>query len=119
MAKKKKKKRSAAELHRNVKDSLLALPVATIASEYGALPRSLPAPSLPVVTGSRIAELMPSAFVIAFLAAVESLLSAMVADRMTGGSHRPNAEVAAQGWANIASALFGSISGSASAIWRN
>ncbi len=85
------------------------LPVETIASQYGALPRSLPVPSLPVVTGSRIAELLPSAFVIAFLAAVESLLSAMVADRMTGGSHRPNAEVAAQGWANIASALFGGL----------
>jgi SulP family sulfate permease len=85
------------------------LPVQTIASQYGALPDSLPMPSLPVVTGSRIAELMPSAFVIAFLAAAESLLSAMVADRMIGGSHRPNAEVAAQGWANIASALFGGL----------
>jgi SulP family sulfate permease len=61
------------------------------------------------VTGSRLAELMPSAFVIAFLAAIESLLSAMVADRMIGGSHRPNAEVFAQGWANIASALFGGL----------
>jgi sulfate permease, SulP family len=89
--------------------ALLVLPIETIASQYGALPRSLPMPALPVVTGSRIAELMPSAFVIAFLAAVESLLSAMVADRMIGGSHRPNAEVAAQGWANIASALFGGL----------
>ena len=61
------------------------------------------------MTGSRIAELLPSAFVIAFLAAVESLLSAMVADRMIGGSHRPNAEVLAQGWANIGSALFGGL----------
>ena len=52
---------------------------------------------------------MPSAFTIAFLAATESLLSAMVADRMIGGSHRPNAEVMAQGWANIASALFGGL----------
>ncbi len=85
------------------------LPVATIATQYGELPRSLPLPSLPVVTGSRIAELMPSAFVIAFLAAVESLLSAMVADRMIGGSHRPNAEVMAQGWANIGSALVGGL----------
>jgi sulfate permease, SulP family len=89
--------------------AVLFLPVETIASQYGALPRSLPMPSLPVVTGSRIAELMPSAFVIAFLAAVESLLSAMVADRMIGGSHRPNAEVMAQGWANIGSALFGGL----------
>jgi len=89
--------------------ALLAWPVETIASQYGALPQSLPMPALPVVTGSRIAELMPSAFVIAFLAAVESLLSAMVADRMIGGSHRPNAEVMAQGWANIGSALFGGL----------
>lgn len=89
--------------------ALLAWPVETIASQYGALPQSLPMPSLPVVTGSRIAELMPSAFVIAFLAAVESLLSAMVADRMIGGSHRPNAEVMAQGWANVGSALFGGL----------
>ena len=89
--------------------ALLVLPVETIASQYGALPRSLPMPSLPAVTGSRIAELLPSAFVIAFLAAVESLLSAMVADRMIGGSHRPNAEVLAQGWANIASGLVGGL----------
>jgi SulP family sulfate permease len=89
--------------------ALLLLPVETIASQYGALPRSLAIPSLPVVTGSRIAELLPSAFVIAFLAAVESLLSAMVADRMIGGSHRPNAEVMAQGWANVGSALFGGL----------
>jgi SulP family sulfate permease len=88
---------------------LLVLPVETISSQYGALPRSLPLPAFPVVTGSRIAELLPSAFVIAFLAAVESLLSAMVADRMIGGSHRPNAEVLAQGWANIGSALFGGL----------
>ena len=89
--------------------ALLILPVETIASQYGELPRSLPMPAFPDVTGSRIAELMPSAFVIAFLAAVESLLSAMVADRMIGGSHRPNAEVLAQGWANIGSALFGGL----------
>jgi len=89
--------------------ALALLPVETIASQYGALPRSLPMPALPVVTGSRVAELLPSAFVIAFLAAVESLLSAMVADRMIGGSHRPNAEVMAQGWANIGSALFGGL----------
>jgi SulP family sulfate permease len=89
--------------------ALLAWPVATIESQYGALPRSLPLPSLPPITGSRVAELMPSAFVIAFLAAIESLLSAMVADRMIGSSHRPNAEVLAQGWANLGSALFGGL----------
>jgi SulP family sulfate permease len=89
--------------------ALAVLPVETIGSQYGALPHSLPMPALPVVTGSRIAELLPSAFVIAFLAAVESLLSAMVADRMIGGSHRPNAEVLALGWANIGSALVGGL----------
>lgn len=93
----------------SVLGAIFVLPVETIASQYGALPRSLPLPSLPVVTGSRIAALMPSAFVIAFLAAVESLLSAMVADRMIAAKHRPNAEVMAQGWANIGSALFGGL----------
>ncbi len=89
--------------------ALWALPVDTIASRYGELPRHLPMPTLPTITLARIAELLPSAFVIAFLAAIESLLSAMVADRMIEGSHRPNAEVLAQGWANIGSALFGGL----------
>jgi sulfate permease, SulP family len=66
-------------------------------------------PSFPAVTAERLIELLPSAFVIAFLAAIESLLSAMVADRMVEGKHRPNAEVLAQGWANIGSALFGGL----------
>jgi SulP family sulfate permease len=90
--------------------TLLAhLSVDTIGSRYGALPSHLPWPALPHVTGAKITELLPSAFVIAFLAAIESLLSAMVADRLIGGSHRPNAEVMAQGWANIGSALFGGL----------
>ena len=89
--------------------AILALPVATIASQYGPLPNKLPVPAFPDVTFARVVELMPSAFVIAFLAAIESLLSAMVADRMIGGSHRPNAEVLAQGSANIGSALFGGL----------
>ncbi len=88
---------------------LAGLPVDTIASRYGELPRGLPMPHLPIVSLDRITELMPSAMVIALLAAIESLLSAMVADRMIGGSHRPNAEVLAQGWANIGSALFGGL----------
>ncbi len=89
--------------------ALLDLPVATIASRYGELPRALPMPALPVITADRLAELLPSALVIAFLAAIESLLSAMVADRMIESRHRPNAEVSAQGWANIGSALFGGL----------
>ena len=89
--------------------ALLHLPVDSIGSRYGALPSHLPLPALPVITLQRLVELMPSALVIAFLAAIESLLSAMVADRMIGASHRPNAEVLAQGWANIGSSLFGGL----------
>ena len=85
------------------------LPVDTIFSRYGALPAGLPLPALPHASISRMVELLPSALVIAFLVAIESLLSAMVADRMIEGSHRPNAEVLAQGWANIASSLFGGL----------
>lgn len=58
---------------------------------------------------ARVSELMPSALVIAFLAGIESLLSAMVADRMIQGQHRPNAELLAQGAANIGSSLFGGL----------
>ncbi|MFZ7093490.1 SulP family inorganic anion transporter [Primorskyibacter sp. 2E233] len=87
--------------------SLFGLPVETIHSRFGDLPSTLPVPMLPQITWERVTELLPSAFVIAFLAGVESLLSAMVADRMIGGQHRPNAEVLAQGAANIGSALFG------------
>jgi len=85
------------------------LPVDTIGSRFGALPSQLPMPKLPVLSADRVTELLPSAFVIAFLAGVESLLSAMVADRMTGGTYRRNAEVLAQGAANIGSALFGGL----------
>ena len=89
--------------------ALLALPVDTIQSRFGALPGGLPFPSLPHVSIARIGELLPSAFVIAFLAGVELLLSAIVADRMTGGKHRPNAELLAQGAANVVSPLFGGL----------
>ena len=89
--------------------ALLALPVDTLYSRFGSLPAGLPAPSLPHVSIARISDLLPSAFVIAFLAAVESLLSAIVADRMIGGTHRSNAELLAQGAANIASPLFGGL----------
>jgi len=85
------------------------LPVDTIFSQFGSLPHALPVPALPDISAARIIELLPSALVIAFLASVESLLSAMVADKMIGGHHRPNAEVLAQGFANIGSALFGGL----------
>lgn len=65
--------------------ALMALNVDTIHSRFGDLPSTLPAPRLPDLSMSRFAELFPSAVTIAFLAGVESLLSAMVADRMIGG----------------------------------
>src|SRR5215213_652723 len=89
--------------------SMLSLPVDTIHSRFGELPAGLPLPHVPHVSIARMSELLPSAFVIAFLAAVESLLSAIVADRMIGGTHRSNAELMAQGAANIASPLFGGL----------
>ena len=89
--------------------ALTELPVETLASRFGVLPSQLPMPTFPDVTLTRVVELFPSAIVIAFLAGVESLLSAMVADRMIDGHHRPNAEVLAQGLANIGSAMFGGL----------
>lgn len=89
--------------------ALLPLPVDTIFSRFGALPSGLPAPTIPHLSVARISELLPSAFIIAFLAAVESLLSAIVADRMIGGQHRSGAELLAQGIANITSPLFGGL----------
>ena len=90
--------------------ALFNLPVETIGSRFGGVPSTLPAPALPIVTIERLRELFQPAFTIAFLAGVESLLSAMVADGMTGRRHRSNCELLAQGVANIGSALFGGIS---------
>ncbi len=86
--------------------ALLDLPVDTLHTRFGNMPDRLPWPKLPEFSLPRLLELVPSAFVIAFLAGVESLLSAVVADKLIGGKHRPNAELSAQGIANIASALF-------------
>ena len=86
--------------------AVMALPVDTLGSRFGELPDHLPWPELPDLSISRLVELFPSALVIAFLAGVESLLSAMVADKMITGHHRPNAELTAQGVANITSAFF-------------
>lgn len=88
---------------------LFNLPVDTIGSRFGDLPSSLPAFALPTITLDRIRILVPDAFTIAFLAGIESLLSAVVADGMTGQRHRSNAELVAQGVANTASALFGGL----------
>lgn len=89
--------------------AFMNLPVDTLYSRFGALPNHLPMPHLPEISWDRLVELLPSAIIIAFLAGVESLLSAMVADRMIGGHHRPNAELTAQGAANLASSLFGGL----------
>ncbi|HEU0055609.1 MAG TPA: SulP family inorganic anion transporter [Longimicrobium sp.] len=88
---------------------LLGLEVETIGSRFGAIPASLPAPRLPDVSLAELRALVPAAFTIALLAAIESLLSAVVADGMIGGRHRSNMELVAQGVANIASPLFGGI----------
>jgi SulP family sulfate permease len=83
--------------------------VETVAGRYGELPNGLPWPRLPHATLDQALDLLPSAFTIALLAGIESLLSALVADRMFGGKHRSSAELLAQGAANIASPLFGGL----------
>ncbi len=83
------------------------LPVETIGSRFGGISASLPHPVLPHVTLSEVQGLVAPAFTIAILAAVESLLAAVVSDGMIGGRHRSNMELVAQGVANIASPLFG------------
>jgi SulP family sulfate permease len=88
----------------------IALPsVATVTSRFGALPHGLPAPHLPPISWPLIVEMAPAAVTVALLAGIESLLSALVADRMIGGAHRTSAELLAQGAANIAAPLFGGI----------
>jgi sulfate permease, SulP family len=89
---------------------LLHLPIETIGSHFGGVPHGLPMPKLPSVTASRLLEILPTALSFTLLGGVESLLSAKVADGMTGRRHRYNMELVAQGIANMASALFGGIS---------
>jgi SulP family sulfate permease len=85
------------------------LPVETIGSRFGGIPSSLPAIALPAIDMARIIAVLPDAAAIALLAGIESLLSAVVADGMSGRRHRPDTELIAQGFANIGSALFGGI----------
>lgn len=85
------------------------LPVDTIGSVFGSVPNTLPMPSLPAIDFGMIKELLPSAFTIALLAGIESLLSAVVADGMIGTKHNSNTELIAQGIANILSPIFGGI----------
>jgi SulP family sulfate permease len=85
------------------------LPVETIGSRFGALPHGLLMPRLPMVTPALLLQVLPVALSFTLLGGVESLLSARVADGMTGRKHRSNMELIAQGVANIGSALFGGI----------
>jgi SulP family sulfate permease len=90
---------------------VFSLAVGTIESQFGAIPRTLPSPGLSGLMPSLLHFhlLIPDALVIAFLAGIESLLSAVVADGMTGGRHKSNCELVAQGFANIGSMFFGGI----------
>lgn len=84
----------------------LHVPVDTVGSRFPDIHPGFPLPSLPVWSWDKVAQVIPSAFTIAFLAGIEALLSATVADGMTGYKHRSNQELVAQGVANIASTLF-------------
>ncbi|WP_127127634.1 SulP family inorganic anion transporter [Pseudoflavitalea rhizosphaerae] len=88
---------------------VLDLPVETIGSRFPAIPSSLPAPVFPGIDLASVKKLVQPAFTIALLGGIESLLSAMVADGMTGDRHRSNTELVAQGLANVFSATFGGI----------
>jgi SulP family sulfate permease len=85
------------------------IPIETIGSKFGGIPQGFPHFVLPDFRGANIILLLPSAFTVALLAAVESLLSAVVADGMSGDHHNSNVELVAQGVANIVSPLFGGI----------
>ena len=89
--------------------AIFRLPVATIGSAFGGIPTGLPTLSIPAFRPDLIVPLLPSALTVALLAAVESLLSAVVADSMTGDRHNSNVELVAQGIANLFSPLFGGI----------
>jgi SulP family sulfate permease len=89
--------------------TVFRLPVETIGTRFGELPRLLPVPALPALDPATLSLALPYAISFTLLGAIESLLSAVVADGMTGRHHRSNAELVAQGAANIGSALFGGI----------
>lgn len=89
--------------------AVLHLPVETIHSRFGDLPRLPPRPALPLMSADLLGAALPWAASFTLLGAIESLLSAVVADGMSGRRHRPNAELLAQGVANMGAALFGGI----------
>ncbi|MCC6476653.1 STAS domain-containing protein [bacterium] len=89
--------------------ALLKLPVETIGSRFGEIPSFLPTPQIPDLTFDQIRRLVQPSITIALLVAIESLLSAVVADGMVGGRHRSNMELIGQGVANIGSSIFGGL----------
>lgn len=88
---------------------IFSIPVDTIQSRFGTIPSLLPSAQLPDVTFAKMRTLFPDAMTISLLAAIESLLSAVVADGMSGTKHKPNTELLAQGTANLASSMFGGL----------
>ncbi len=92
-----------------VATALLKLPIETIGTQFGGIPRSLPMPGLPDIGLEKIQAVLPNAISFALLGSIESLLSAVVADSMTGRRHRSNCELVGQGVANIMSGIFGGI----------
>lgn len=89
--------------------TLFGIAVETIGSRFPDMPHGLPMPTLPAFSLTKVQEVMPAAFTIAFLAGIEALLSCVVADGMTGFRHRSNQELVGQGVGNVASALFGGL----------
>ncbi len=85
------------------------LPVETIGTRFGGIPSAFPTPQWPAFSLAKMQEVLPDALAFTLLGAIESLLSAVVADGMTGRRHRSNCELVAQGVANVGSALFGGI----------
>ncbi|MDZ4840818.1 MAG: SulP family inorganic anion transporter [Hyphomicrobium aestuarii] len=94
----------------SVVSALVHLPIETIATRFGGLPSGIPLPQIPDLSWSRVVQLLPTALSFTLLGGIESLLSAQIADGMTGRKHRYNMELVAQGIANVATALFGGIS---------
>ncbi len=88
---------------------IFGLPVETIGSKFGSIPSTLPSPTLPLFSLEKIRAVFPDAITIALLGAIESLLSCVVADGMTGDKHHSNKELIAQGIANIVAPIFGGI----------
>src|SRR5262249_53199117 len=89
--------------------TLLHLPVETIGTRFGGIPKGLPHIALPHLEYDVFRQLLSSAFTVAMLGAIESLMSAVVSDRMSKDKHNPNVELVAQGVANIVSPLFGGL----------